>query len=124
MFDQTRFDRRVQDSLKALKSAFGGKPADLRQALARAGRRLPLKARKAGAEIVSAQSLAAHPKLQQQLDQKALDLAFDRLDEGVRSVDVGELRKRWLLGALASAAFNLLLLFVLLLVFALWRDLI
>jgi len=124
MFDEARFDRRVQDALKALKKAFGGSPADLRQALARAGRRLPMRARKAGAEIVAAQGLAGHPKLQQQLDARKLDLAFDRLIEGAKSVKVSDLRKRWLLGALASMVFNLLLFFVIFVVFARWRGLI
>ncbi|WP_375175436.1 hypothetical protein [Pseudooceanicola sp.] len=124
MFDEARFDRRVQEALRALKKSFGGSPRDLRQALSRAGRRLPLRARKAGAEILSAQGLAGHPKLQQQLDSRKLDLAFDRLIAGAKSVDVGELRKQWLLGALAAAVFNVLLFLGLFLAFAHWRGLI
>lgn len=111
MFDAARFDRRVQEALKALRKSFGGDPKDLRQALARAGRRLPMRARKAGSEIVSAQSLAQHPRLQQQLDSRKLDLAFDRLIEGARSINGKDLRLRWWLGVLASVALNLLLVF-------------
>lgn len=124
MFDQARFDRRVQETVKSLKRVFGGDPKDLRQAMARAGRRLPMRARKAGSEIVSAQGLAGHPKLQQQLDGAKLDLAFDRLHEGIKSVDMREVRRKRLLGALASLAFNLLLFLGIVLAFARWRGLI
>ncbi|WP_136637209.1 hypothetical protein [Pseudooceanicola onchidii] len=124
MYDDSRFNRRVKEAETALKKAFGGKPADLRQALARAGRRLPIRARKAGAEILAAQDLAGHPKLQQQLDAKKLDRAFDRLMEGIQSVDVKDLRSRRLIGGLASLAFNLLLLAALVIAFARWRGLI
>lgn len=124
MFDEARFDRRVQEALRVLRKAFGGSPKDLRQALTRAGRRLPMRARKAGAEIVAAQGLSGHPKLQQQLDSRKLDLAFDRLIEGAKSVNVNHLRKRWLLGALAGMVFNLLLFGVLFVIFARWRGLI
>lgn len=124
MFDQQRFDRRVAEAEKAMKKAFGGKPVPLRQSLAKAGRRIPARARKAGAEIVAAQDLAENPKLQQELDQKKLDRAFDRLIEGVKSVDMKEIRSRWLIGGLASLAFNFLLFVTLVLAFARWRGLI
>lgn len=123
MFDETRFQARVQTSLKGLKTTFGGKPETLEAGLKRAGRRLPSRARKAGAMIVAAQAQAGHPKLQQQLDGKALEKAFDRLDEGIGSVDAGELRKRWWLGMLAAAAFNLLVVFAVFVAVARWRGL-
>lgn len=124
MFDQVRFDRRVAEAEKALLKAFGGSRVTLREGLSRAGRRLPMRARRAGAEIVAAQDLAGHPKLQQQLDAKKLEKAFDRLQEGIKSVDVKEMRSRWFLGGLASMAFNILLFFGLLLAFLRWRGLI
>lgn len=55
---------------------------------------------------------------------RRLDRAFDRLQEGIASVDIKELRARRRLGALASAAFNLLLLLVLVLIVLSWRGLI
>jgi hypothetical protein len=124
MFDPVRFDRRVGEAEKALSKAFGGSRLTLRDGLSRAGRRLPMRARKAGAEIVAAQDLTGHPKLQQQLDGKKLDRAFDRLQEGIKSVDIKDLRSRWLLGGLASLAFNILLFFGLFLAFLRWRGLI
>ncbi|MGR3550197.1 hypothetical protein [Pseudooceanicola sp.] len=122
MFQEDQFNNRVAEATKALKTAFGGNPKSLEQALKRAGRRLPRRARKAGAEIVAAQMLSANPKLHQQLDASRLERDFDKLISGAGRVDAKALRQKWLVGALASFAFNLLLLITLLVVVALWRG--
>ncbi len=122
MFQEDQFNNRVAEATKALKTAFGGNPKSLEQALKRAGRRLPRRARKAGAEIVAAQMLSANPKLHQQLDASRLERDFDKLISGAGRVDAKALRQKWLVGALASFAFNLLLLITLFVVVALWRG--
>lgn len=122
MFQEDQFNNRVAEATKALKTAFGGNPKSLEQALKRAGRRLPRRARKAGAEIVAAQILSANPKLHQQLDASRLERDFDKLISGAGRVDAKALRQKWLVGALASFAFNLLLLITLFVVVALWRG--
>ena len=71
---------------------------------------------------MKAQPLAEHPKLQQQLDGEKLDKQFDRLIAGIKSVDMADRRKGAVLGALAATAFNLLVFFGLLLLFAMWRG--
>ncbi|MBB04649.1 MAG: hypothetical protein CML03_03895 [Pseudooceanicola sp.] len=122
MFQEDQFNNRVAEATKALKTAFGGNPKSLEQALKRAGRRLPRRARKAGAEIVAAQMLSANPKLHQQLDASRLERDFDKLISGAGRVDAKAIRQKWLVGALASFAFNLLLLITLFVVVALWRG--
>lgn len=122
MFQEDQFNNRVAEATKALKTAFGGNPKSLEQALKRAGRRLPRRARKAGAEIVAAQMLSANPKLHQQLDASRLERDFDKLISGAGRVDAKALRQKWLVGAMASFAFNLLLLITLFVVVALWRG--
>lgn len=122
MFQEDQFNNRVAEATKALKTAFGGNPKSLEQALKRAGRRLPRRARKAGAEIVAAQMLSANPKLHQQLDASRLERDFDKLISGAGRVDAKAIRQKWLVGAMASFAFNLLLLITLFVVVALWRG--
>tara|TARA_R110002124_G_scaffold283922_2_gene460511 strand:+ start:3250 stop:3624 length:375 start_codon:yes stop_codon:yes gene_type:complete len=122
VFQEDQFNNRVAEATKALKTAFGGNPKSLEQALKRAGRRLPRRARKAGAEIVAAQMLSANPKLHQQLDASRLERDFDKLISGAGRVDAKAIRQKWLVGALASFAFNLLLLITLFVVVALWRG--
>jgi hypothetical protein len=122
VFQEDQFNNRVAEATKALKTAFGGNPKSLEQALKRAGRRLPRRARKAGAEIVAAQMLSANPKLHQQLDASRLERDFDKLISGAGRVDAKALRQKWLVGAMASFAFNLLLLITLFVVVALWRG--
>ena len=116
MFDKTRFDDQAGEARRALKKTFGGDPKDLQAALRRAGRRLPWRARRAGKVLVAAQAQAENPTLHPQLDPKPLDRAHERLMEGIASVDVKGARTRWILGSLASLAFNLLLFFTLLIV--------
>ena len=122
MFDPAHFQTRLKEAQTLLKRTFGGDPKTLKAGLHKAGRRLPRKARLAGREIVKAQPLADHPKLQQQLDGKKLDKQFDRLIAGIKSVDMADRRKGAVLGALAATAFNLLVFFGLLLLFAMWRG--
>ncbi|EAQ04889.1 hypothetical protein OB2597_06385 [Pseudooceanicola batsensis HTCC2597] len=121
-FNDEDFNRRTEEAREALRKAFGGKPDTLRDALKRAGRRLPSRARKAGEAVLAAQDLAGHPKLRQQIDPLKVDRELDRLIAGARGIDRNDRRRGWMLGALASLAFNFLLLFVLWLLFALWQG--
>ena len=66
--------------------------------------------------------LSANPKLHQQLDASRLERDFDKLISGAGRVDAKAIRQKWLVGALASFAFNLLLLITLFVVVALWRG--
>ncbi|WP_188476089.1 hypothetical protein [Primorskyibacter flagellatus] len=122
MIDESDFQRRKTEALLAFRKAFGGDPKALEPALRRAGRRLPRRARKAGARLVGAEQMLGNPKLQQQVDAKQVNRDFDRLIAGVSGVDMKDRRKGWVLGALASLAFNLLLLFTLFVLFARWRG--
>lgn len=116
------FDRRVAAAEKALRVAYGGKPGTFEEALRRAGRRLPRRARKAGQEIVAAQALAGHPQLRLQIDWARVERALERVVEAANKVDRKDTRKGKVLGALASLAFNLLLLFTLIVLFAVWQG--
>ena len=119
---EQEFDRRLGEAEEALRKAYGGKPGTFAAALKRAGRRLPRRARTAGQEVLAAQQLAGHPKLRQQLDWAKVNKAIDRIMAAAGSVDRAEQRKGRLIGVAASLAFNLILLFVLLVVFARWQG--
>ncbi|WP_407495408.1 hypothetical protein [Pseudooceanicola sp. MF1-13] len=119
---QEEFERRIAKAEKALREAFGGKPNTFEATLRRAGRRLPRKARRAGEEVVAAQALAGHPQLRLQIDWDRVTKNLDRVIEAARRIDRKDDRKGRILGALASLAFNLLLLFTLIIVFAVWQG--
>ncbi|GAA6149285.1 hypothetical protein NBRC116586_23470 [Pseudooceanicola nitratireducens] len=116
------FETRLDEAEAALRKTFGGKPAGFEAALARAGRRLPRRARKAGREVLAAQQLAGHPQLRLQVDWARVHRALDRVIDGAKSVDMKDRRKGWVIGAAASLAFNLLLFFTLVVLFARWRG--
>ena len=122
LIDESDFQKRKTEALLAFRKAFGGDPKALEPALRRAGRRLPRGARKAGLRLVGAEQMLGNPKLQQQVDAKQVHRDFDRLTAGVSGVDMKDRRKGWVLGALASLAFNLMLLFTLFVLFARWRG--
>ncbi|MGI3168622.1 hypothetical protein ACRARG_05690 [Pseudooceanicola sp. C21-150M6] len=124
MIDEAEFNTRAETARKALAARFGGRPDTLREALNRAGRRLPARARAAGQEVLQAQARMSHPDLRLQVEEKPILDAFDRLMAGIETTAPGELRKTKLVGALASLAFNFILFGILALVVLRWRGLI
>ena len=116
------FDQRLAEAEEALRKAFGGKPADFETALKRAGRNLPRRGRTAGQEVLAAQQLAGHPQLRAQVDWVRVNRALDRVIAAAESVDMKDRRRGRVIGAAASLAFNLLLFFTLVVLFARWQG--
>lgn len=122
MDQEQEFHRKLEEVEKALRKVFGGKPGTFEDALRRAGRRLPRGARRAGEEVIAAQQLAGHPGLRMRIDWAKVNRSLDRVRDSLKGVDLKDRRKGFVIGALASLAFNLILLFVLILVVARWRG--
>jgi hypothetical protein len=80
----------------------------LQDKLHRAGRRLPRKAREAGAVLVQAEAMAQSPKLLLQIDHEAVALAYDICVRHLNTVNPGAARRNMVLNIAASIAFSLL----------------
>lgn len=113
--------RRLQDLLK---QKFRIETADLGVGLKKAGRRLPRRVRKAGAVLVEAETNVGHPKLAQMADAKAVARAFQTIETHLTGIDVADRRKGAVLGVLGSIAFNLILVFLIVMLVLWWRELV
>ncbi len=91
-----------------LKEVHGISGRSLGHSLARARRVLPRHLRKAGPEIIAAEAMVGHPKLEPMIDHARLTRIFDQLQAELDAVDLADLRRgRWLAAA-GRAAFALL----------------
>jgi predicted oxidoreductase len=95
---------------------------DLRQALKRAGRRLPKSVRKRGAALMRAEILAHNPKTARQVDAEAVEHDYEYVRAYLAAIDVDELRKSRILSVTAAVAANLIVVAVLFVVWLWWRG--
>lgn len=96
----------------------------LDEKLRRGGRLLPKKVRAAAEVLVRAASMAQNPRLLMQIDHGQVAAAYDLCLAHLTKVNAGERRKTALIGVLASVAFSLLAVGVLVLVVVYLRGLI
>ena len=96
----------------------------LEEKVRKAGRRLPRKVREAAAYLAEAGEMAQNPKLLVRVDEGDVAAAYDICLRHLGGVNRGERRKSALLGALASAAFGVLVVIVLAVGVIYWRGLI
>ncbi len=80
----------------------------LSKALQKARRRLPRRIFRQGQRLAAALPLLDHPKLSQTLDQGALKAAAQEVSAHLKTIDVAQRRKDWLLDLLGSIAMSLL----------------
>ncbi|GGL67219.1 hypothetical protein [Wenxinia marina] len=97
---------------------------DLTRALARAGRRLPRKVRRAAAQVDEAARLTQHPKLSRQIDLAGVEAAHGLAAAHLRAIDPKAERRRRILDWLALIALNLLLIGIALVAWLRWRGLV
>ena len=95
---------------------------DLRQSLKRAGRRLPKSVRKRGAALMRAEMLAHNPKTARQIDVDAVERDYEYVRAHLAAIDVDELRKSRILSVTGAVAANLLVVFVLFIIWLWWRG--
>lgn len=86
--------------------------------LRRAGRLLPRQVRRSGKELNEMARLWDNPKLRRRVDPLALAQHAKVVRDHLTSIDRADLRRGYWLGVATPLAFNLLLLFLLVLVFA------
>lgn len=95
---------------------------DLRQSLRRAGRRLPRRVRKWGAELMRAEMLAHNPKTARQVDAQSVQQAYDSMCAHLEAIDVNERRKARFLGLAGAVVANIIAVSVLFVVWLWWRG--
>lgn len=96
----------------------------LAEKLRRGGRQLPRKVRAAAEVLVQASVMAQNPRLLMQIDHATVALAYDLCLSHLTAVNAGERRKTVLIGVLASIAFSVLAVAVLVLAVVYWRGLV
>lgn len=115
-------DKQVADVRKLIEARLGLTGADLADQLRRAGRMLPKPMRADGAILVEAHRNLTHPHLSRQVDQDAAQAAAGRLIAHLKTVDPSQRRRTKILGTLSVIGFNLIVLFVILVVVLVWRG--
>jgi hypothetical protein len=96
---------------------------DLTARLRHVRRRLPRRLRAEADRLAEAEGMAGHPRLSHQLDHERLAEAHAALVRHLAPMGATDRRIGWILSILASIAFNLLAVFVLLVAVLIWRGL-
>ncbi|MCE0505129.1 hypothetical protein LR948_07180 [Roseivivax sp. GX 12232] len=117
-----KLEKMVARLERLLEAKFGASRGPLRRRIAAPGRLLPGKVRRDLDQVERAWSLAGHPKLGRQIDLPQTLAAGARAEDWLKTVDVRDRRIGRLLGLLGGLAFNLILLFALVLAVLLWRG--
>ncbi|MBY6043013.1 hypothetical protein [Phaeobacter italicus] len=95
---------------------------DLALALKRARRRLPRRIYRLGQELAAVQPLLEHPKLRMTVEESKLSRSADEVIKHLKSIDLADRRRGRVLDILASMAFALIVVAVLLIVVLRWRG--
>ena len=115
----------MADRVSALiEDRLGVRGRSLGDKLHKAGRRLPRRVREAARYLADAAEMAQNPKLLVRVDEGEVATAYDTCLRHLNTQNRGERRKTALLGALASAAFGVLVVTVLVIALAYWRGLV
>ncbi|MBV0911336.1 hypothetical protein [Anianabacter salinae] len=102
------------------KLGVGGKT--LRAKLKRTRRLLPWDVRASIERLADAEELSAHPKLASRMDPGAIEKDFSAVSRYLAKVDPAERRRRRLLNLAALVAFDLLVMFVIVVAVLVWRG--
>lgn len=124
MEEDTPIKTDIDRLLGLFEKHLGVRASTLEIAVRRAGRRLPRTQRARAAQLVQAEQFAAHPKLMRRINSAETGAAAKALGLYLETQDVARERSTRRLNTLAGLAFNMLILFALLIVVLRWRGLI
>lgn len=105
-----------------MREKLGVRASDMARAVAKAKRRLPGKIYSQALLLADAEALSAHPKLCLTLDAPALGVAAGDVQQYLKSIDLADRRKGWILGMLGGLAFNMILFVAILVLVLYWRG--
>lgn len=122
MTDQDTIRSDIDQSLALLRAKLGIRAKTADQTLTKARRLLPGGPYAALKSLADAEPFLDHPKLRLTLDAEALKRAARDVQAHLEAIDAADRRKGWWLGMLGGLSFNLIAMFVLLLVVLVWRG--
>jgi len=92
--------------------------------LRKAGRRLPRHIRREARFLVQAAPMAANPRLARMIDQNRATRAHQQVVAHLKSIDPKQAARTRLLNLAGVVAFNLFLLFAIIVTFLVWRGIV
>jgi hypothetical protein len=122
--DQNKIPEQIDQVSALMRHKLGGRGRDLGAVLRKTGHRLPRSLRKQAATLAEARAMAEHPKLRMTMDTQTLSRATRDVNAHLEAIDLKDQRKGWWLGMAGGLVFNLLLAFVLLILFLRWQGLV
>lgn len=117
--DITRKARRLETLLDA---KFNASRGDLAARLKKVGRRVNGPMRRDILIVIDAAQKAGHPVLARQINHASVQAAYDRARIGLEAIDTKERRVTLTLRTLGVVVFNLIAVFVLVLLVLAWRG--
>ena len=124
MIDAQDMAAKVARLEKLLARKFGAETGPLAERLRKVGRDLPKSVRRDVQTVIDAAALAGNPRLSLQGDPRKVAEAFDRAVAHLEAVDVKDRRRGRMLTILGAVMFNLLAVFILLVIVLRWRGLV
>ena len=124
MINDDQFRRRAAHLEEMLQTKLGVKGKTLERRLQRACRLLPRRARAAGRVLTETERKLVHPTLMKQIDPRHVALAFNELEEHLKSIDPAERRKSRMLYWAGGTVVNLMIVVALVAAFIHWKGLI
>ncbi|MDK3075917.1 hypothetical protein QO034_22970 [Sedimentitalea sp. JM2-8] len=122
MTEQETIQADIAQSLALLRAKLGIRAKTAHQALEKARRLLPGSTYAALKSLADAEPFLGHPRLWRTLDGDALKRAARDVQAHLDAIDAADRRKGWWLGMLGGLSFNLIAMFVLLLIVLVWRG--
>ena len=124
MADADDIEAKYAHASELVAQKIGPRGPDLKRQVRKAGRRLPRSVRNDLQVLAHATDLVRHPKLARQVNAETVSIAYNRAKAHLDTIDPKDRRKGIFLTWLGDNAFNLLLVFVFLVVVLRLRGLV
>lgn len=122
MIDPNDVHQKTTYLCKLARIKFGVTADTFDVAMRKIGRRAPSRVHRAAGVILRAQEMSGNPKLMRRLDPVKVENALIEVQDFLTHVDPKDRRKGVILGVLGSIVFNLILVFILLVLVLRWRG--
>ncbi|WP_424831087.1 hypothetical protein [Ruegeria sp.] len=124
MSNDTDIQTRIAETIQLLRKKLGVRDKTLAASVRRARRRLPRTVYKQALVLARAEAMMDHPRLRLVVDTPALQKASDDVQTHLRSIDLADRRRGWVLSVLGSIALGILVLGGVIIFVLRWRGLI
>jgi len=115
-------ERKAEEIASLIGARLGIRGRSLEERVHRAGRLLPRRVRRDVQVLIEAEQAAGHPKLMKRIDPQTLDRAHRDCKRFLEKIDGSERMMRLTMGFVRTNAFNLLMVFALVVAVLVWRG--